>query len=158
MQDIVGLHNDEIMNGIFTLKEVDSVVYEVDCMMVDKEVLAEDRTTVTSVKVNNVVECFRLHEIFFDKKGYLTYLMDYMKSIEKALEGNNATADEISVFKTNSRQFGQKRLLRNLMNINSIWVKIWTRTACKVVLMRNREDGVTPYVSLWKHGLLEKTD
>jgi hypothetical protein len=27
---------------------------------------------------------------------------------------------------------------------------------CRVVLLNYREDGVTPYVTIWKHGLIEE--
>ena len=76
-----------MISDSFNLKEVDGVVYEVDCQMitegkVDVDIGANPSTEGgedegvedQEVKVNNVVYTFRLQSTSFDKKSYLTYL------------------------------------------------------------------------------------
>lgn len=76
-------------NGLragFSSKEVDDIVYEVDCqLMVVKEgdvdiganpsaEEVQEALEDGASQVNNVVHSFRLQSTTFDKKGFLTYL------------------------------------------------------------------------------------
>jgi len=76
-----------MFSDAFPLKEVDGIVYEVDCAMVqqrkgvDVDIGANasaeggDEELEDGVEiVNNVVASFSLTPTSFDKKGYLTYL------------------------------------------------------------------------------------
>jgi Translationally controlled tumour protein. len=76
-----------MISDSFDLKEVDGVVYEVDCQMItegkiDVDIGANPSTEDgedegvedKEIKVNNVVYTFRLQSTSFDKKSYLTYL------------------------------------------------------------------------------------
>lgn len=67
-------------------KLVKDIVYEVDCAMITEGAIqvntganasaeeAEEELDDAEVKVNNVINSFRLQSTAFDKKSFLTYL------------------------------------------------------------------------------------
>jgi hypothetical protein len=75
-----------MISDSFDMKEVDGVVYEVDCAMITEGAVqvntganasaeeAEEELDDAEVKVNNVINSFRLQNTSFDKKTFLTYL------------------------------------------------------------------------------------
>ncbi|TQS35607.1 hypothetical protein Golomagni_03967 [Golovinomyces magnicellulatus] len=83
-KDIIS--DDEIVSDSFPMKEVDGVVYECDCAMVTVGNVQVDIGANASAEeasetlddsartVNNIVDSFRLQNISFDKKSYLTHL------------------------------------------------------------------------------------
>merc|ERR1712193_64206 len=117
------------------------VVYEVDCAMVTEGAVevntganasaeeAEEALDDAEVKVNNVVNSFRLQSTVFDKKSYLSHLKGYMKAVKAKLLPN---------FKDFEFYTGESQDVDGM-----------------VVLLNYREDGVTPYIIAWKHGLEE---
>ncbi|KAH6624406.1 translationally-controlled tumor protein [Chaetomium sp. MPI-SDFR-AT-0129] len=156
---------DEIISDSYDLKEVDGVVYEVDCAMITENAVqvdtganasaeeAEEALEDTAVKVNNVINSFRLQSTSFDKKTYLTYLKGYMKSVKKALQDAGKSEDEVKDFETKAGAFA-KKIVGNFKN----W-EFYTGESQNpdgmVVLLDYREDGTTPYIVAWKHGLKE---
>jgi len=101
------LSGDELFSDAFPVKEVDNIVYEVDCQMIvvkagadvdiganpsaeDQEEALEDG----AAQVNNVIHSFRLQSTSFDKKSYLTYLKAYMKAVKEKLDPANVAAFE----------------------------------------------------------------
>jgi len=160
------LTDDEIISDSYDLKEVDGIVYEADCAMITEGAVqvdiganasaeeADEALEDQSVKVNNIVHSFRLQSTSFDKKSFLTYLKGYMKSVKKYLEENGKSADEVKAFETGAQNFVKNKLLASFKD----W-EFYTGESMNpdgmVVLLNYREDGTTPYIVVWKHGLKE---
>ncbi|KAK4230789.1 Mss4-like protein [Podospora fimiseda] len=162
-KDIIS--GDELLSDSYDLKEVDGVAYEADCAMITEGAVevniganasaeeADEALEDTAVKVNNIVHSFRLQSTSFDKKAYLTYLKGYMKAVKKALQDAGKSEDEVKDFETKAQGFA-KKIIGNFKD----W-EFYTGESMNpdgmVVLLNYREDGTTPYVVVWKHGLTE---
>ncbi|KAL2255793.1 hypothetical protein VTK26DRAFT_2703 [Humicola hyalothermophila] len=157
---------DELISDSFNLKEVDGVAYEVDCAMITIGPVevdiganasaeeAEEALDDTTQRVNNVIHSFNLQSTSFDKKTYLSYLKGYMKSVKAKLQESGKSEDEIKDFETKAQNFA-KKIIGNFKD----W-EFYTGESMNpdgmIVLLNYREDGTTPYVVLWKHGLKEE--
>ncbi|KAK5629682.1 hypothetical protein RRF57_005397 [Xylaria bambusicola] len=158
--------DDELLSDSYDVKEVDGVIYEANCAMIEIGAVqvdtganasaeeADEGTDDTALKVNNIVHSFRLQPTSFDKASYGAYLKGYMKKVLKYLqekEGDNAA--EIETFKKGAAAFSKK-----VLGSFKDW-EFYTGESMDVdgmvVLLNYREDGVTPYVAVWKHGLKE---
>ncbi|RDA87275.1 hypothetical protein CP532_1333, partial [Ophiocordyceps camponoti-leonardi (nom. inval.)] len=151
------LTDDEIISDSYELKEVDGIVYEADCAMITEEAVNggdEDGVEDQAVKVNNIVHSFRLQSTSFDKKGYLAYLKGYMKAVKTALQEKGAPADTITAFEKGAQAYVKEKLLPNFKDFEFYTGESMNPDGL-VVLLNYREDGVTPYVIVWKHGLKE---
>jgi len=155
------LTGDEMFSDAFPVKEVDGIVYEVDCAMIvvkdgadvdiganpsaeeQEEALADGAT-----QINNVVYSFRLQSTQFDKKSYLACLKDYMKAIEKELP-----EDRKGDFKQAAQAFA-KKVVGDFKNYE-FYIGESMNPDGMVALLNYREDGVTPYFTFWKDGLKE---
>jgi hypothetical protein len=155
------LTGDEICSDAFPIKEVDEIVYEVDCQMIttkagadvdiganpsaeeQEESLEEGATT-----VNNVVHSFRLHQTSFDKKSYLTYLKGYMKAVKAKLP-----EDRVEGFEKGAQAYA-KKIVANFKDYE-FYIGESMNPDGMVALLNYREDGVTPFFTIWKHGLKE---
>ncbi|KAI1143913.1 translationally-controlled tumor protein [Hypoxylon sp. FL0543] len=156
---------DELLSDSFKLKEVDGVAYEADCAMIEIGAVdvdtganasaeeADEGIEDSAQKVNNIIHSFRLQPTSFDKASYLTYLKGYMKKLAKHLQDKGASEEEVKDFQTKAQAFAKKIISKfkdyefytgESMDIDGM-----------VVLLNYREDGVTPYVTVWKHGLEE---
>ncbi|KAF4957653.1 hypothetical protein FSARC_11226 [Fusarium sarcochroum] len=159
--------DDELISDSYDLKEVDGIVYEADCAMIDEagvgnidiganasaEEAAEDLDDQVT-KVNNIVSSFRLQSTSFDKKSYLTYLKGYMKAVKTALQEKNAPADTITAFEKGAQAYVKEKLLPNFKDFEFYTGESMNPDGM-VVLLNYREDGVTPYIIVWKHGVTE---
>ncbi|KEZ45394.1 hypothetical protein SAPIO_CDS1681 [Scedosporium apiospermum] len=164
-KDIIS--GDEILSDSYDLKEVGGIVYEADCAMITEEAVnvdtganasaeeAEEALEDAAVKVNNIVHSFRLQSTSFDKKGYLAYLKGYMKAVKAKLQEKGASADEVKAFETGASKFVKETLLPNFKDYEFYTGETMDPDAM-VVLLNYREDGITPYVTIWKHGLKEE--
>jgi len=162
-KDIIS--GDEVMSDSYDLKEVDGVVYEVDCEMITLGAVevntganasaeeADEGVEDGAVQVNNVVNSFRLQSTSFDKKSYLSHLKTYMKKVKEALKEKNASNEEISTFEKGAQSFA-KKVVGNFKDYD-FYIGESMDPDGMVILMNYREDGVTPYVTIWKHGLSE---
>lgn len=155
---------DELLSDAYDVKLVDGVIYEADCAMikeggVDVDIGAnpsaedgEEELENSAQLVNNVVSSFRLQQTAFDKKSFLTYLKDYMKRTEAYLKENDP--DAVETFKKGAAAYAKK-----VVGSFKDW-EFFTGESMDpdgmVVLMNYREDGVTPYVAVWKHGIKEE--
>ncbi|KYK61866.1 Translationally-controlled tumor protein [Drechmeria coniospora] len=160
------LTGDEIISDSYDLKEVDGVMYEADCAMITEEAVSVDTGANASaedgeeamedqaIKVNNIVHSFRLQSTQFDKKGYLAYLKGYMKAVKAALQESGASADTITAFEKGAQTYVKEKLLPNFKDLEFYTGESMNPDGL-VVLLNYREDGVTPYVIVWKHGLKE---
>ncbi|KAF3050046.1 hypothetical protein E8E11_006807 [Didymella keratinophila] len=159
------LTDDEIISDSYDLKEIDGVVYEADCKKItiggetfdtganasaeEQEEGADDQA---ETKID-VVHSFRLNETGFDKKGYLTYLKGYMKAVKGKLQEKGASAEEITAFEKGAASYA-KKIVANFKDYEFLTGESMNPDGM-IVLLNYREDGVTPYVTVWKHGLTE---
>ncbi|KAK0384848.1 hypothetical protein NLU13_7326 [Sarocladium strictum] len=159
------LTGDEMISDSFDMKEVDGVIYEVDCAMIVEGAIqvntganasaeeAEEELEDGAVQVNNVVNSFRLQSTQFDKKTFLTYLKGYMKAVKAKLQ-EKGDDEAVTTFEKGAQGWVKNTLLPNFKD----W-EFYTGESQDpdgmVALLNYREDGVTPYIVFWKHGLKE---
>ncbi|KAM0713591.1 hypothetical protein Q7P37_010553 [Cladosporium fusiforme] len=157
---------DELISDSYDLKTIDNVVYEADCAKItiggetfdtganaSAEGGDEDDGGEAKETVIDIVHSFHLQETSFDKKAYLGHLKTYMKKVKTALGERGASAEEIKEFETGAAAFA-KKIIANFKDYEFLIGESMDPDAM-VVLLNYREDGVTPYVTLWKHGLKE---
>lgn len=161
-QDIIT--GDEIISDSYDLKDVGGIVFEADCAMITEEAVqvntganasaeeAEEGVEDTAVRVNNIVHSFRLQNTSFDKKGYLTYLKGYMKAVKAALQEAGKSDEEVKAFETGAQKFVKESLLPNFKDFEFYTGESMNPDGL-VVLLNYREDGTTPYIIVWQHGL-----
>ena len=155
---------DELLSDAYDVSLVDDVVYEADCQMIKVNAGADvdiganpsaedggDDLEEGVEVVNNVVYSFRLQPTAFDKKSFLTYIKGYMKSIKAKLAESDP--DAIPTFEK-----GAATYVKKVIGSFKDW-EFYTGESmdpdAMIVLMNYREDGVTPFVSIWKHGVNE---
>ncbi|EKM80086.1 hypothetical protein AGABI1DRAFT_84569 [Agaricus bisporus var. burnettii JB137-S8] len=156
------LTGDEMFSDAFPFKEIDDVVFEVDCKMIsvkagvdvniganpsaeDQEEALEEGTS----QVNNVVQSFRLQTTSFDKSSYKTYLKSYMKAVSAKLKESNP--ERASAFEKKAIEY-VKKVLANFKDYE-FYTGEGMNPDGMVALLNYREDGVTPYLTFWKDGL-----
>jgi len=156
---------DEIISDSYDMKEVDGVVYEVDCAMITVGAVqvdtganasaeeAEEGADDAEQKVNNVVNSFRLNSTSFDKKSYLSHLKGYMKTVKEKLKEKGAPEEEITAFEKGAQTYA-KKIVGGFKDYD-FYIGESMDPDGMVVLMNYREDGVTPFITVWKHGLTE---
>lgn len=152
-----------MFSDAFPLKEVDGIVYEVDCQMIffkegDVDIGAnpsaeeqEEALADGAVQVNNVVHSFRLQQTSFDKKTYLTYLKGYMKAIKAKLA--ETKPERVEAFEKSAATFA-KKIVGNFKDFE-FYTGESMNPEGMVALLNYREDGVTPYFTFWKDGTKE---
>jgi len=155
---------DELLTDAYDPKEVDGVVYEVDCAMItikdgDVDIGANASAEEASEaledgaqQVINAVHTFRLQSTSFDKKTYLTYLKGYMKAVKTYLQENKP--DQVEAFEKGAQAFA-KKIVGNFKDYEFYTGESMDPDGM-VVLLNYREDGTTPYLIYWKHGLKEE--
>ncbi|MCJ1359714.1 MAG: hypothetical protein MMC33_009716 [Icmadophila ericetorum] len=170
-KDIVS--GDEIISDTWEMKEIDDVVYEIDCKKVTKggvdvdiganpsaeeadEGLDEDKK-----QVIDVVDAFRLNflgdeasgtRLFGDKKAYFGQLKAYLKKVVEKMKEQGADEAAIKKFQTSVSNYYTKTIGPNFKDYD-FYVGESMDTDGMVVLLNYREDGITPFVTIWKHGL-----
>jgi len=158
------LTDDEMISDSYDLKEVDNIVYEADCAMITEGAVevniganasaeeAEEAMDDQTVRVNNIVHSFRLQPTQFDKKSYMTYLKGYMKAIKAALAKEGKSEAEIKEFETGASKYVKEKLIPAFKDLEFYTGETMNPDGM-VVLLNYREDGTTPYIIVWKHGL-----
>ncbi|QRV87528.1 translationally-controlled tumor protein [Ceratobasidium sp. AG-Ba] len=161
------LTGDELFSDAYPIKEVDDIVYEVDCQMINKkknedvdiganpsaEDAPEEGLDETVERVNNVVDAGRLQQTSFDKKGYLAYLKGYMKNVKKHLAENNP--ERVEAFEKGAAAYA-KKIVGNFKDLEFYTGEKFAENPDRegmVLLLNYREDGITPYFTCWKDGL-----
>ncbi|TVY15924.1 Translationally-controlled tumor protein-like [Lachnellula arida] len=159
------LSGDEIISDSYDLKEVDGTVYEVDCQMITLGAVevntganasaeeADEGIEDGAQQVNNVVNSFRLTQSSFDKKSYLSHLKTYMKKVKEALKAKGADEATVTAFEKGAAAYA-KKIVANFKDYD-FYIGESMDPDGMVVLMNYREDGTTPFVTVWKHGLTE---
>lgn len=156
---------DEIISDSYNLKEIDGVAYEADCkkITIGNENIdiganpsaeeAEEGVDDNAQAVIDVVHSFRLNETSFDKKSYLSHLKTYMKKVKEAMKEKGASEDEVKEFEKGASTFA-KKIVGNFKDYEFLIGESMDPDGM-VILLNYREDGITPYVTVWKHGLSE---
>nr|A1KXP4.1 RecName: Full=Translationally-controlled tumor protein homolog; Short=TCTP; AltName: Allergen=Cla h TCTP [Cladosporium herbarum]AAR08428.1 translationally controlled tumor protein [Cladosporium herbarum] len=157
------ISGDELISDSYDLVEVDGVAYEADCRKItiggetfdtganaSAEGGDEEADDQKETKID-VVHAFQLQETNFDKKAYLGHLKSYMKKIKESMAASGASEDEVKEFEKGAQTFA-KRVVGSFKDYEFLIGPSMDPDAM-VVLLNYREDGVTPYVTLWKHGL-----
>jgi len=161
------ISGDELISDSYDLETVDGVIYEANGAKItiggesfdtganaSAEGGDEDGGDEAKETKINIVHAFQLNETQFDKKAYLSHLKGYMKKVKESLSERGASAEEIKEFETGAQKFA-KKVVANFGDYEFLIGESMDPDGM-VVLLNYREDGVTPYVSLWKHGLKEE--
>ncbi|KAF2396322.1 microtubule/calcium-binding protein [Trichodelitschia bisporula] len=156
---------DEIISDSYDLKLIDDTVYEADCRKITvggdnidiganpSAEEADEGIEDTSQQVLDVAHSFRLNETSFDKKSYLSHLKGYMKAVKEKLKANGADPETVSAFEKGAAAYA-KKIIANFKDYEFLIGETMDPDGM-VILLNYREDGVTPYVTVWKHGLQE---
>lgn len=155
---------DELLSDAYNIQEVDGAVYEADCSMVKvggenidiganpSSEGGDEGVDDSAEVVNNVVHSFRLQQTAFDKKSFVSYIKGYMKSVKAKLQESNP--DAIPDFEK-----GAQAYVKKILGSFSDW-EFFTGESmdpdAMVVMLNYREDGNTPFVAIWKHGVSEE--
>ncbi|EIM21552.1 translationally-controlled tumor protein [Wallemia mellicola CBS 633.66] len=97
----------------------------------------------------NVVHSFNLQPTSFDKKSYMVYLKGYMKAVENHLKESDPA--RVDGFKAEAQEH-VKKVIANFKDYEFFTGESMNPDG-QVVLLNYREDGITPYFTLWKDGL-----
>ncbi|MCJ1369255.1 hypothetical protein MMC20_000465 [Loxospora ochrophaea] len=172
-KDIVS--GDEIISDTWNLKEIDDAVYEIDCKKVSKgpdnidiganpsAEEADEGVEDSTKQVIDVVDAFRLNflgdeasgtRLFGAKKDYMAQLKTYMRKVVEKLKESGADEATIKKFQTGAQGYYTKKIAPNFKDYD-FYVGESMDTDGMVVLLNYREDGMTPYVTIWKYGLTE---
>ncbi|KAJ2533470.1 hypothetical protein IWW43_002726 [Coemansia sp. RSA 1935] len=156
--------SDELFTDAFEVKDVGGA-YEVDCKMVtlsnDGEIdiggnpsaeEAEEQLDDSSETVNDVVHAGRLQETQFDKKSYMIYIKGYMKAIKAKLQ--ETKPESVAEFEKNAATL-VKKIIGDIKNYEFYTGESMDPDGM-VALLNYREDGVTPYFTFFKDGLIEE--
>jgi hypothetical protein len=76
-----------------------------------------------------------------------------MKNIKKKLEENGSSAEEVKAFEKGAADYA-KKIIANFKDYEFLIGESMDPDGM-VLLLNYREDGITPYVTVWKHGLTE---
>ncbi|CDZ98781.1 translationally-controlled tumor protein [Phaffia rhodozyma] len=156
---------DELFSDAYDVHDKEDGSIEVDCQMItvkegdvdiganaSAEEAAEELESGAET-VNNVVYSMRLQSTQFDKKSYMTYLKDYMKTLKTALKDAGKSDDDIKAFEKRAQGLA-KKVLGNFKDYEFLTGESMNPDGM-VALLNYREDGVTPFITFWADGLKE---
>lgn len=166
------LSDDELLSDTFKIQEVDGVLWEVDCR---KYLKGSENFNLeganpsaeggdddeggegVSTMVHDIEDQFRLVWLKSDegmkpsKDAFKAHLKSYVKAVNTKLKETNASAETIKAFQAGAAG-AVKKILANYDNYDVLMGQKMDGNAMHV-LIDFREDGVTPFATLWKHGL-----
>ncbi|CAF3619110.1 unnamed protein product [Fusarium graminearum] len=145
------LTGDEMMSDSYPIKEVDDVIFEVDCDAIYPESVAGDDEP---DEFNNVIYSFRLQPTKYDKKDYVSSLRSYLKIVKNRLKNIGKNPEYIANFEKNAQDFLKTKLLPNFDDLEFYTGESMDLDGM-IAVMGYREDGTTPYFMFWKDGLKE---
>ncbi|KAK8866038.1 hypothetical protein IAR55_001189 [Kwoniella newhampshirensis] len=137
-QDVIT--GDEMASDAFPIKEVDDIAYEVDCAMI----VVKEGANPSAEEEAEALEAGAT-------QAYLTYLKGYMKAVKAHLEKTNP--DRVAAFEKGAQAFA-KKIVGNFKDYE-FYIGEGMDPEGMVALLNYREDGVTPYFTLWKDGVKE---
>ncbi|KAJ9298116.1 hypothetical protein DTO271G3_3721 [Paecilomyces variotii] len=172
-KDIIS--GDELLADTFKINEVDGVLWEADCRKYTKNKnenfeleganpSAEEQDEDAGgegeqVMVHDIEDQFRLVWLKTEegmkpsKEDFKSHLKSYIKKVNNKLKENGASEETIKQFQSGAAG-AMKKILANYDNYDVLMGSSMDGSAMHV-LIDFREDGVTPYATLWKHGLTE---
>ena len=80
-------------------------------------------------------------------------LVAYMKKVKEAMKANGADDALVSEFEKGAQGYA-KKIISNFKDYEFLIGESMDPDGM-VILLNYREDGVTPFVTVWKHGLTE---
>ncbi|PTD02637.1 Translationally-controlled tumor protein [Fusarium culmorum] len=125
----------------YPIKEVNDVIIEVNCAMINLDSVAidnDDDESDEAAQDNNVIYSFRLQPTTYDKKSYVSYVKHYLKVVKHRLQENGKGAEILPNFDDWEFYTGES------MDVDGM-----------IAIMGYREDGTTPYFMFWKDGFEE---
>ncbi|KAK5938251.1 hypothetical protein PMZ80_009221 [Knufia obscura] len=169
-RDLTTDNKDEVLSDAYKIIDVGDGLWEVDCKMVQvggenfqleganasaEGEDADDGGETATERVLDIVRDFRLNSIEAkpSKKMYMSEIKKYMKKVNEALKAKGESDDKIKEFQTGA-QAAVKKILANYDNYD-MYVGESMEEGQMYILVDFREDGVTPYATVWKHGLEE---
>jgi len=167
-RDITTENKDEIISDTFKIIDVGDGLWEVDCRMVTKggenfvldgaNPSAEDGDEegggeAEVVRVLDIEDQFRLNKIEgMSKKAYQSEVKKYLKKVSTTLK-EAGKEEDAKAFQAGAPA-ALKKILANYDNYD-VYQGESMEEGSMYVLVDFREDGVTPYATIWKHGLEE---
>ncbi|KAF9974283.1 hypothetical protein BGZ65_008817, partial [Modicella reniformis] len=157
--DIVS--GDELFSDACKVKDVNSILYEIDCEMIkikegadvdiganaskeEAEETLEDGEKI----VNDVVHAHRLQPTSFDKKGFTVHFKTYMKALKAKHTTEGKAFDEAGIAASFKEILGKFKdyefYTGESMNVDGA-----------IMLLNYRDDGTTPFFTVFKAGLKE---
>ncbi|KAL2220538.1 TCTP family protein [Thermoascus aurantiacus ATCC 26904] len=170
------LSGDELFSDTFNIKEVDGVLWEADCRKYLKgaetfqleganpSATGEDADEGGDGEgerkmVYDIEDQFRLVWLKAEegmkpsKEAFKAHLKSYVKKVNNKLKERGASEETIKEFQAGAPN-AVKKILANYDNYDVLMGQSMDGDAMHV-LIDYREDGITPYATLWKHGLEE---
>jgi len=159
--------NDEVASDSYKYKIIDDVILEIEgktisCKpgQIDDALFGgnasaeggDEGTDEEMITGCNVALAHRLQATAFDKKSWTVYIKDFMKRVLERLMKDDP--DKAAEFKKGA-QASVKKILGSFKD----W-EMFTGESMDpeggLIYMNYREDGVTPYLWIFKHGLIEE--
>ena len=78
----------------------------------------------------------------------------YMKKVVAIMKDRDEDPDKIKAFQTGAQNYYTKHIAPNFKDFD-FYVGESMDTDGMIVLLNYREDGITPYITIWKYGLTE---
>lgn len=171
-KDIVS--GDEVLADTFKITEAGPVLWECDCKKYLKSTNEdfeleganpsaeggdEEGGEGEKIMVHDIEDQFRLVWLKTEeglkpsKDAFKSHLKNYMKKVLTKLQEKGAPEATINEFKTGAPA-AVKKILGNYDNYDVLMGQSMDGDAMHI-LIDFRDDGVTPYATLWKHGLEE---
>ncbi|KAI6763236.1 hypothetical protein HG531_013133 [Fusarium graminearum] len=138
----------------YPIKEVDNVIFEVDCGGIILDSVAVDDGDYEPCEVNDVAYCFRLQPTRYDKKNYVSSLRSYLRTVKRRLLEIGKDPEYVANFEKSAQDFLKTKLLPNFDDWEFFTGESMDSDGM-VAIMGYREDGTTPYFMFWKDGLEE---
>ncbi|KAJ5087308.1 translationally controlled tumor-associated [Penicillium angulare] len=148
---------DEMISDSFKIQDINEVVFEVDCTLMEKNAnpeleIGDDEEDEDTSKINNIANSFSLQRANCNKESYLRYIKGYFRVVVEKLKKKNTSEEEIQTFQKGASAYVKEQILPHFDDF-----KLYTGAAMDpegmLALLRYREEGVTPYFTFWKHGL-----
>jgi len=161
--------NDEMASDTYPHRIIDDVILEIDCKVItckpgaiDEALLGanasaeggdEGADDAETISAPDVVLANRLQATGFDKKSWTVYIKDFMKRTLKKLEENGDQA-KVDAFKK-----GAQTAVKKILGSFKEW-EMYTGENMdpegSIAYLNYREDGITPYIWMFYHGLEEE--
>jgi len=169
-RDITTENKDEIISDTFKIIDAGDGLWEVDCRMIKKGaenfVLeganpsaegedADEGGDSETVQVLDIEDQFRLNKIESkpSKKAFQGEIKTYVKKVLTKLKERKAPEEDIKAFQSGAAG-AVKKILANYDNYD-FYMGESMEEGSMYVLVDFREDGITPYATVWKYGLEE---